>query len=89
MARPTKPGVQVNGKAVDGLWKSARGFYLFDSFKQASDKRESCATPEPAIARSNRWGGIKLAIPSGTIQPARDAAEFHRIDPRYSDRNPE
>ena len=89
MARPTKPCVQVNGRAVNGVWKSTRGFYLVNPFKQGDDKREFFNDLQRAIARRDELRGIKPTVRSKTPEQVYHDALSHGIDPEYLDEHPE
>ncbi|RJR13716.1 hypothetical protein C4585_01510 [Candidatus Parcubacteria bacterium] len=88
MSRPTKPPIQVNGRAVQGVWKSERGFYILNRFKQG-DKREFVPTVDKAIQRRDELAGIKPTIPVRTLEQDREAALSAGIDEDYLDAHPE
>ena len=89
MARPPNPCIQLNGRIVDGVWKSQRGFYIRNRHKQGTDKREFFNSLDQAVARRDHLSGILPVIVSQTRAQAFDDALMHGLDASDLENRPE
>jgi integrase len=81
--RISKDFTKVNGERIAGVWRNARGYYVRNVHKDATDKREFFRCLDEAIERRDELAGIQAPLirVRRDAEPATDELLSLGIDP--------